>query len=291
MKLVIFKKRYHEWRYYSYLKRIMKKQKEDMNNIYPYLNKPGIIFSFDDSFRVNDWYKYGKEIFGYYDVKVTFNINGFHHFEGKREHTQKEIDMLLELQSNGHEIAHHGYRHKRAANYSSEVGISKWVEDDIFPLIKWMNEKSHSKNKEKFKKPVSYAFPHFNYDDNTIMELVPKYFKVVRGHLYGDNFTPTNHNGLVPSICIDSNYFSNIKYIKKIIKIAKQMGNNLILTCHSILPDEVKWDEFGWGGEEAKIAGNWRTSPKTIRTIIKEARSNGFEFYTTSEIAGVASFI
>lgn len=276
----------------------MKDMREKMNHsdvktqgrLIPYMNKPGIAFSFDDSFRVNDWCKYGKDIFGYYDVKVTFNINAFHHFENQREHTQKEIDMLLELQSNGHEMAHHTFKHRHAARYSSEVGLSRWIEDDIIPLFSWMEKQSHSKTNEKFKRPVTFAFPYFNYNDSNIMELLPKYFKVVRGHLHEGNVTPFNHTGFAPSLSIDANMLSDIEYVKEVMKIAKQTGSNLILTCHSILPEEVIWEDFGWG-EESVPAGKCRISPEMIQAIINEARKNELEFYTTSEIAGVATFI
>ncbi|MFJ7728148.1 leucine-rich repeat domain-containing protein [Neobacillus sp. NPDC097160] len=256
----------------------------------PFKNKPGIAFSFDDSFRVNHWEKYGKELFGYYDVKVTFNINAFHHFEGNREHTQKEIDMLLELQSNGHEIAHHGFNHQRAVQYSRENGLSKWVEDEIETMLDWMKKQKHSKTNEKFKKPVSFAFPFTVSNEETIKELVPEYFKIVRGQFSEDYLLPSNHTGFAPSFCVDKTFLPNTKYIKKIMRAAKQVGSNLIFMCHSILPENINWDEFGWGNE-SRAAGEWRTSPHVIQEIINEARKIGMEFYTTSEIAGVATFI
>jgi len=256
----------------------------------PYINKPGIAFSFDDSFRVNQWMEYGKEIFGYYDVKVTFNINAFHQFEGNREHTQQEIDMLLELQSNGHEIAHHGFNHQRADQYSKENGLSKWIEDEIEAMLDWMKKQKHSKTNEKFKNPVSFAFPYAESNEATIEELVPKYFKIVRGHLFDKYLLPFNHTGFAASICADSLYLHNTKYIKKIMKAAKQAGSNLILMCHSILPENINWEEFGWG-DESNAAGEWKISPNVIQEIIIEAKKIGMEFYTTSEIAGVATFI
>jgi peptidoglycan/xylan/chitin deacetylase (PgdA/CDA1 family) len=136
------KNRVYRWRYWNHLVVNMRDHIHNVsadkhNQMLPYINKPGIVFSFDDSYRINDWYKYGKDIFGYYDVKVTFNINAIHHFEGKREHTQKEIDMLIELQSNGHEIAHHGFKHRKATEYSIEFGIARWLEDEVVSLLNW----------------------------------------------------------------------------------------------------------------------------------------------------------
>src|SRR5690625_2868441 len=172
-----------------------KNEKITANKAHPYKN-PGIALSFDDSFRVDHWYNYGKELFGYYNVKVTFNINAYHHFENQREHTQKEIDKLLELQANGHEIAHHGFKHKRSTHYSNEHGSDTWLEDEINALFNWMEKQSHSITGEKFKSPITYAFPHFVYDEEHIKALIPKYFKIVRGHLCGDNLSAFNYTGL-----------------------------------------------------------------------------------------------
>jgi len=252
--------------------------------------KPGIALSFDDSFRVEHWVKYGKELFGFYDVKVTFNINAFHHFESEREHSQKEIDLLLELQSNGHEIAHHGFKHKRAVEYVEEKGLNAWIKDEIESLFDWMSKQSHSITNERFKRPVTFAFPNFVYNTAIIQEIVPKYFKIVRGYHKDHNLTPYMHTGFAPSIDIDRNNLTHPKIIKKIMKLAKKGGKNIILTCHSLLPDEVDWDKYRWG-TEAKEAGKWRISPETIQYIIKLARKMDMPFYTTSEIAGVATFI
>ncbi|UTR10564.1 polysaccharide deacetylase family protein [Evansella sp. LMS18] len=288
------KKEYYDWRTWNYFYRNIKKQPniapKTISRPVPYLKKPGIAFSFDDSFRVNDWYKYGKNMFGFYDVKVTFNVNAFHHYEDNREHSQKEIDMLLDLQANGHEIAHHGYNHKNAVEYSDQMGLNQWIEDEIISLFDWLEKQSHSSTGEKFKKPVTFAFPYFSFNEQILTELVPKYFKIARGHFFnGQYLTPAEHSGFGPSICIDSHYLSNPKNIAKVINFVKETNYNLILTCHSILPDEVNWGEYGWPMDEH--AKRWRTSPKVIKSIINEVRKNDLAFYTTSELAGVATFI
>lgn len=277
--------------YAKLIKEMEKKAKANNGQIeHPFSNKPGIAFSFDDSFRVEQWHKYGMKMFGYYDVKATFNINAFHHFEGKREHTQKEIDLLLELQANGHEIAHHGLNHENAKSYSSVHGLSRWIEDEIESLFQWMESQAHSKTKEKFKVPVTFAFPFAEYNEKLVDALVSKFFKIVRGHLHDSYLTPFNHTGFASSICIDRTFLTNEKYIKRILRVAKKTGCNLILMCHSILPEEENWEDFGWGSESIP-AGEWRTSPKMIEGIIQEARKLGMEFYTTAELAGVATFI
>ncbi|MEH7225925.1 polysaccharide deacetylase family protein [Bacillus sp. JJ1566] len=291
------KKQYYDWRCWDYLYRKMKMNTKNQirstfdsyNSSIPYINKPGIAFSFDDSFRVRDWVTYGKDMFGFYDVKVTFNINAFHHYEGERKHTQDEIDMLIELQSNGHEIAHHGFRHKNVVRYTDEVGLEKWIKDEIISMFEWMEKQSHSKTGEKFTKPITFAFPYFASNEQTLKEIVPKYFKLARGFQRGYNLTPFKHSGFVPSICIDSEFLINPKNVSKILKLVKTSGCNLILTCHSILPDEVNWEIYGWPMTEHER--KWRTSPRVIQYIINEAKKLGLEFYTTAELSGVATFI
>ncbi|PGS52652.1 leucine-rich repeat domain-containing protein [Bacillus sp. AFS041924] len=256
----------------------------------PYVNKPGIAFSFDDSFRVNDWYEYGKDLFGYYDVKVTFNINAFHHYEGQREHTQEEIDQIIEMQAMGHEIAHHGFRHKNAANYVDENGLCTWIDEEIKTLFNWVENQTHSETKEKLKKPVTFAFPFSSYTEQIVSEITPKYFKCVRGELNSTNLVEFNHTGFVPSICIDQVKLDDVNSIKKILKIAKDTGKNVLFMCHSILPNDVDWNDFGWG-KESEESGKWRISTDTIKSIIDEAKKLDLAFYTTAEIGGVATFI
>lgn len=286
------KREYYDWRTWNYNYRNMKKHinSKSINKIpsIPYLNKPGICFSFDDSFRVNDWCKYGKNLFGFYDVRATFNINAYHHYEGNREHNQAEIDMLLELQSDGHEMAHHGYNHKNAVEYSDQWGLKKWFEDEIEPLFKWIEKQSHSKTGEKFKKPVTFTFPYYEYNKQILEKLIPEYFKIARGiSTLKDFLTPKNHSGFAPSICIDSHHLTNSRNMTKIMKLAKQTGCNLILNCHSIIPDDVNWLESGWQEEHSR---RLRTSPKVIQSIINTAKENELGFYTTAELAGIATF-
>lgn len=286
------KSNYYNWRYWNYLYQAVKKNVSSNNELdcalLPYINKPGISFSFDDSFRIHDWYKYGKELFGFYDVKATFNINGSLSFMGGREHTQEEIDMLIELQGDGHEIAHHGFKHKNAVKYSNEYGIKKWIKDDIDPLLQWMGNQRHSRTHETMKKPVTFAFPYFTYNEEILKEIIPNYFKLARGHVTQKTLTPSNHTGLAPSICIDSKYLKRSNDIKRIIRLIKKTNSNLILTCHSILPEEVEWEDMGL--EMNERGREWRTPTKIIQAVIQEARKNGLEFYTTAEIAGVATF-
>ncbi len=273
---------YHQWRYWNYLARSTKHHTAPrQTTLY---KKPGIALSFDDSFRVEHWYRYGKNLFLNHGVKVTFNINAFHHFAEQRPHTQKEIDLLLELQRDGHEIAHHGLKHQRVTSYVAEFGMSRWLEDDIKSLFTWLEKQAHSKTGETFKRPVTYAFPYFTYEQRHVDAIVPKYFKVVRGQQYGDCLTLSNHTGLVPSICIDNKFLHRGKNIKKILKIAKKKEKHIILTCHSILPVDFDWKSCGWG-DESEMAGQWRIAPKTLETIIDLAKQLDMPFYTTAEIA------
>lgn len=257
-----------------------------------YINKPGIVLSFDDSLRVKHWYYYGKDLFGFYNVKATFNINAMLPFVN-RLHNQEEIDMLIELQHNGHELVHHGFSHRDAEKYCLENGYIQWLQQDIEPLINWMGKQKHSVTKEKMKKPVSFAFPYSSFNEEIVDKLIPEYFKVCRGHFNKNQFQDLvtfEQMGFVPSICIDSNMLPDVRFIKPVLKLAKSMGCNIIFMCHSILPEEVNWKDFNWG-QASLEAGEYRISPKSLIYIIEEARKLDLEFYTLSEIGGVATFI
>lgn len=284
--------KYYHWKKWNFLISNIKRDREKKSlNIQriKYINKPGIVLSFDDSFRVDGWHKV-KDLFGYYDVKVTFNVNAIHHFEGQREHTQEEIDKLIELQNNGHEIAHHTLKHNNAVIYAKQYGVKKWIDNEIDSLFNWLERQKHSLTEEGFKRPVSFAFPYFS-ENETLIDALTNYFKVVRGgNRKGNLLTPFRMNGYIPSLDVDRNVISNPKYIEKILRHVKKTGKNIVFTCHSILNDADDWSQFGYG-EESKEAGEYRISPDRLALIIKEARKNDLEFYTTAEVAGVATFI
>lgn len=261
-----------------------------------YINKPGIALTFDDGYRVNHWYDYGlgkksgyKDIFGYFDVKATFNINAFHEFEDGRELNQAEIDRMLEIQANGHEIAHHGYKHKNAVEYVEKYGGQRWIDEEILPLFQWMKDKKSSINGEGFKEAISFIYPGSKYNNET-NRLLQKYFKVFRAASEKNNLVGFESTGFCPSICIDVNYFPYVSHVKKILKYVKRSNQNIVLMCHSILPENVEWNSFNWGKDSEKDS-KYRITPDDLNTIIKEAKKIGLEFYTLSEIAGVATFI
>jgi peptidoglycan/xylan/chitin deacetylase (PgdA/CDA1 family) len=290
-----------DYRMFSTIKKMKKVYKGIYDNEevkVPYINKPGVALTFDDGFRIEHWYNYGlgepnnKNIFGYYDVKSTFNINAFHQFED-RFHNQIEIDHMLELQNNGHEIANHGYKHQNTLSYVGKHGESSWVENEVLALNYWMSKQEHSTSKEKFKEPVSFVYPNSLYNEETTKRLVPKHFKVCRGVVSKvdlEGLTPFECEGLVPSICIDYINLPDIMFIKSALKLAKKTGRNLVIMCHSILPRTKAWSDYNWG-EESEEAGEYRVSPKSLSYVINQAKKLDLEFYTLSEIAGVATFI
>jgi len=264
----------------------------------PYINKPGLVLTFDDGFRIKHWYNYGlgktakENIFGYYDVKATFNINAFHEYEN-RFLNQEEIDHILELQHNGHEIANHGYKHQNALDYTEKHGETNWAIDEVLAMSIWMSQQEHSVTKEKFKDAVSFVYPNSLYNDSTTNAIVPKHYKVCRGvMLKGDlqGLADFQSEGLIPSICVDFISLPDIRFIKPALKLAKKTGKNLIIMCHSILPKEKAWSDYNWG-EESLEAGEYRVSPKSLSYLVKEAKKLDLEFYTLSEIGGVATFI
>ncbi|WEG11502.1 polysaccharide deacetylase family protein [Pullulanibacillus sp. KACC 23026] len=284
---------YHDWRHINYLSQLVKQQQATSSLgefKVKYLNKPGIAFSFDDSFRVDGWYDTLRELFGYYDIKATFNVNAFHHFEGQREHTQEEIDKLIELQAHGHEIAHHTFKHNNSVDYTNLHGVQAWITDEIEPLFNWLENQQHSVTEEKFKRPVTFAFPYYRKDERTIEGISPKYFKAVRGGGHNELVIPFNKTGYIPSLGIDQINLSHPRFLKNLLKEIKQTEKNLVFTCHSVLPKHIDWDSFDYG-EEALDAGKYRITPETLEFVIKEAKKNDLEFYTTAEIVGVATFI
>ena len=94
-------------------------------------NGPGaIVLTFDDRY-IDDWYA-ADSIFSFYNWRATFCVTDY----GKVSEEEKQ--KLLELQSNGHEIAHHGYKHFNATEYLSNHTMEEYIQNEISPSLDLM---------------------------------------------------------------------------------------------------------------------------------------------------------
>jgi len=70
-----------------------------------------VIFTFDD-ISINEWYEH-RSLFQKYNILATFFISNLYELDSNL------ISKLKILESDGHEIACHGYGHKKATDYQN----------------------------------------------------------------------------------------------------------------------------------------------------------------------------
>ena len=127
-------------------------------------SKSGVVITFDDYF-VNEWKEADVQLANY-NWKATFCVSNFEKLSAT------DISNLKELQSKGHEIAGHGFRHINAKEFTKKNNKQQYLIVEIFPLI------------EAFKKEgieiKSFAYP-FGAKTQTLDYELQKHFEIIRG--------------------------------------------------------------------------------------------------------------
>jgi len=232
------------------------------NFCYTELKGPGaIVITFDDR-HISDWYK-ADSIFSKYNWKATFCVTDY----GKVTEEQKQ--NLLELQSKGHEIAHHGYKHFNATEYLKTHTMEEYIQNEITPSLNLMQ--SDGLNIITFVYPggvrsVELDFALFDY------------FPILRGTTYGKK--PLNKQDcflkkggeelLVYGLGIDNHYeHFDIDYYYKLIEYASNNGTAVIFYGHRIADDD---------------STSYITSYQTLEKICTYAQEKGVEFLTLKDL-------
>lgn len=219
---------------------------------------PGVILSFDDAY-VNEWYATNQEL-KKYAWKGTFfvsKINTLKHYQ---------IQKLLELQKEGHEIAGHGLNHLNAADYTRVHTITEYMKDEINPMLHLMNFYGL--------KVSSFAYPYGGRTKKLDAALLKK-FQIIRGRAFCEEVAFKqgcyfNHSKLVFSFSIDDthNHF-NVPHLLKLLDYAKKNNKILILNSHKTLKN---------------VTGDYQTKNETLELICKYIKRHNMKFYTLSDL-------
>ncbi|MEA5402560.1 polysaccharide deacetylase family protein [Arcicella sp. DC2W] len=103
----------------------------------------GIALSFDDRF-IKEWFEL-RPLFKKYHAKVTFYITQ------PDSLSTEEIEMLHQLQADGHEIGCHGAMHIGSINYVWEHSLEEYMQKEVFQALKTMKRQDFS--------PTTFAHP------------------------------------------------------------------------------------------------------------------------------------
>jgi len=184
-----------------------------------------VIFSFDDQY-VNEWFAY-KNLFSTYAINATFFIANPYLLDSEC------VRKLKILESEGHEIACHGYNHLNSLDYTDSMDI--YVEKEIKPAINQLKQQGFN--------VVSFAYP-FGKSSPTIDSVMLTYFSYIRKATYNINDTTIDtYNDIYISspstrvtnaMGIDYNYAISLENIEKAIQRAVQNNEILVLYAHSI---------------------------------------------------------
>lgn len=218
----------------------------------------GVVLSFDDAY-VNEWFATNQEL-KKYAWKATFcvsKINTLKHYQ---------IQKLLELQKEGHEIAGHGLHHYHAEKFVAKYGINEYIKQEINPMLSLMNFYGL--------KVTSFVYPFGGRNSILDTALLEK-FRIVRGRAFCEE-SPSkqgcyfNKSRLVFSFSIDDthNHF-NIPHLLRLLDYAKKNHKILILNSHKTVKN---------------VTADYQTKEETLELICQYIKRNNMHFYTLSDL-------
>ena len=229
-----------------------------VKKIEPKQYKSGVVISFDDAY-VDEWYNADKAL-QKYDWKATFCVCRIDSI-GK-----PQIEKLLELQKEGHEIAGHGYHHYNAVKFVAQNGIDRYIKQEIDPMMVSMKQKGFNVS--------SFAYHYGERSDQLDKALSPK-FKVIRGRDFcavapekeGSYFRDSK---FMYAFDIDNNHIHfSIPYVLELLDYANKNNKILILCSHKPVKN---------------LTANYQTKIETLEFICKYMKLNDMAFYRLSDL-------
>jgi peptidoglycan/xylan/chitin deacetylase (PgdA/CDA1 family) len=227
-------------------------------NIEQKLYKAGVVISFDDAY-VDEWFDADKAL-KKYDWKATFCVCRIESIGAP------QINKLLELQKDGHEIAGHGYHHYKALQFVKQYGMDEYIKQEINPMLVSMKQKGFIVS--------SFAYP-YGQRSNALDTLLSTKFKIIRGRDFtalapekeGSYF---RNSKFMYAFDIDNNHIHfSTPYLLELLDNAKKNNKILILCGHK----PVK-----------KVTANYQTKIETLEFICKYVKANDMRFYKLSDL-------
>ena len=219
----------------------------------------GVVISFDDAY-VDEWFDADK-VLKKYSWKATFCVCKIDSLG------EPQIKKLLQLQSEGHEIAGHGYHHYNAVNFVKKYGTDAYIKQEINPMIDAMKKHSFAVS--------SFAYPYGERSDALDSALTAK-FKIIRGRAFCADIPEKEgcyfrNSKYMYAFDVDNSHIHfSIPYLLKLLDNAKKNKKILILCCHKPVKNVTK---------------NYQIKIETLEFICKYMKQNNLNFYTLSDLA------
>lgn len=190
--------------------------------------------TFDDDV-VESWYE-NKALFDKYNVKVTFFVTRPHKL------SETQVNMLRQLQAEGHEIACHTLNHIDALAFINKYGIEKYLYQEVDSCKAILLSQGFDIQ--------SFAYP-FGSSNETLIDSLKTRFTFQRGAIYNqtdffhrqkrslnkwDNiFISAKNTAYSDGMGIDKNYENTFKRIQPGIDRCKKNAEVLVLYSHTIV--------------------------------------------------------
>lgn len=221
-------------------------------------NIAGVILSFDDAY-VDEWFATNQKL-KKYGWKGTFFVSRINSLK------QYQIQKLLELQKEGHEIAGHGLNHLNAADYTRVYTINEYMTREINPMLDLMNFYGL--------KVSSFAYPYGGRTKKLDAALLKK-FKIIRGRAFREEIADKqgcyfSYSNLIFSFSIDDTHNDfTIPHLLQLLNFAKKHNKILILNSHKTVNN---------------VTGDYQTENETLEYVCKYIKNNKMKFYTVSDL-------
>jgi hypothetical protein len=118
----------------------------------------GLAFAIDDN-AIDDWFAL-RPLFAEYGAHITFFVSRW------ELQPQAQIDELLQLAADGHELEPHTVNHLHTLSYIHDHGLDAWLTDEVDPSIEIMRQHGLE--------PAFFAYPFGERDDATDAALLER---------------------------------------------------------------------------------------------------------------------
>lgn len=218
----------------------------------------GVVLSFDDDY-INEWFT-TDQLLKKYNWKGSFFVCRINQLK------YSEIQKLLKLQKEGHEIGGHGVHHYNATDFVSNCSTDEYLEEEINPMLDLM---------EFYNLQVtSFAYP-YGRRSKKLDTILLKKFKLIRGRAYCEDVADKqgcyyNNSRLLFSFSIDDthNHF-NTTHLSELLDYAKKNNKILILNSHKTVKN---------------VTGDYQTKNETLEFVCNYIKKNNMNFYTLSDL-------
>ncbi len=188
----------------------------------------GFALTFDDD-NVEAWYGI-RDLLKKYQTRATFFVTNVDNL------SNQQIEMLFELESDGHEVGFHGKNHLDLNDYIRKASLDDYIRHEIITGVDEMAALGFD--------PTSFAYPGGSRNKSADVELL-KYFKIIRGvsesqrhapahnvNQIGDVFYDFDGDRIVNGLGIDNHLQVSIEDLNSGFKRAVDNNEVLILYCH-----------------------------------------------------------